>query len=158
VLKSRIAHITLAMVAMAGLTAGPANASSAAAEPFRTFIVRGIYLAAESTGTASLPYSDDSEWDFTIDTAGDYTWSDYFTTYGPTSQRTLYLAAGNYAWGCEIIGTGVSGSVGDNYELTCWLDDLSAPSDPTAYLPSGSAVWKVDLPANTYTWYTSIQN
>jgi hypothetical protein len=156
--KSRNAKLALALIptAVTGLVAGPASAS---ADPFRTYIVRGITLADTSEGTALLASSDSiGGTTFSIDTPGTYTWSDYFTTYAPTSHRSIYLDAGDYSWGCEIIGTGVSGTKGDNYELTCWMNDLSKPSNPTASLPSGTAMWNVDLPANTYTWYTSLQN
>ena len=148
-LKSRIARIALTLMAAAGLTIGSAVAN-AATDPNPAFLSRDIYLATTSTGTAVLPAADNGT--TTVSESGTYLWTVGFVGYPSSVGRDIVLDPGTYSWGCEVIGTGVSGLVGDNYEVTCWLNP-SNPANPTAFLPSSSTdMWKIDLPAGNYTW------
>ena len=152
----RTSRTALALVAAIGLTVGTASTSSAAV--LNQTLSRSIYLADTSAaGSATLPYSDNAT--IAVSSSGEYLWQVYFVGALDGPSREIELAAGTYAWGCQITGLGVSGEQGNNYAVLCWLQNLTTPSDKIAYLPDNASLqWDVDLPQGTYTWDVSLQN
>jgi hypothetical protein len=131
------------MVGVVAAGAGPANAAGTAT------ISRDIYLAAESSGAATIP----SEHPRSIYlAAGSYTYG--YTMTGPNGSvqdsRNIYLAAGWYYWQCVLAGTSGVYPAQDNYAAYCGLRLQSGSQ--WAYVPNNGNVDYWDLEPGTWHW------
>ena len=133
----------------------PAHAAATAT------ISRSIFLAARSTGHATVVRGGNGE---IFLAQGTYTWT--YKISGPSTtaldQRTIFLDAGWYYWQCDIQGTGGTAPGADDYTTGCELLPPADSGNGRALLPqnlTSTGFWpgeRIDLPAGTYTWTSTL--